>query len=232
MKNSAYAAITAVTLLILTTPLSAGTLVQFPLTNNGNPSYVDPIVGSYNFAANPAIQYFEYGSEVTGYGEVLQVAAADGATDPASAFSTNSYFFLTLTASPGNTLNLTQLSFDVAAGGPTAFTSGFFIRSDVDSFAADIYAEGLPTGAPPPPTQRIIDLSALQFQNLASITLRFYVYTPVPGNDSVDWRTLVVSGVVPEVDPPPTGEVPEPQTLGLMFAGLAALAGFRRFRKN
>jgi hypothetical protein len=127
-----------------------------------------------------------------------------------------------VTAAPGGLLDLTTLQFEVGKGG-NSDPRGYFIRSSVDGFASTLFATNLPTGPQMAPALQTIDLSTLSaYQNLSSVDFRFYVWTPNPTFQSVDYRNLQLQGTV----------VPEPSSLALFAVAAAGLGLFHHRRKR
>jgi hypothetical protein len=114
---------------------------------------------------------------------------------------------------PGFFLNPETLTYDVGKGG-NADPRGYIIRSSVDGFSSDLVSVFLPAGAQQAPSSGSVDLSAAQFQGLSVLSLRFYVFTPDPSVNSVDWANVTLS-------------TPEPGTLLLMGLALALIVTVR-----
>lgn len=194
-------------LLMLWQPsVEAALLVRYPFTADTNPSALG--VGVQSSSYNGTSLGGSYVSD-DGFGSVLQAYPSAGSTDHDSAAANGSYFSITVTANGGDDLDLGSLQFEVGKGG-SSDPRGYFIRSNVDGFASDLFSTLLPSGSQQAPALQSIDLSGSPvFQNLASIEFRFYVFTPDPSGNSVDFRNLELSSV----------SVPEPATLWLMGVG-------------
>lgn len=199
----------------------AATLVLYPFDVNYNPSVVAPgVTQSLNFD-NISAGTLVYDD---GFGNVLQAYPNNGSTDEAQALANNSFFSMTLSLAAG-TFGPVQVSYEVGKGGDSD-PRGYFIRSSLDSYSTDVINQVLPAGPFQAPALQsfILDLTGVN-----SITLRFYVYSPIPEFNSVDFRNLMVTGNL--VEPPPEGgEVPEPATWVLSGLGLAGVAAWRRRR--
>lgn len=153
----------------------------------------------------------------------LKTYGVAGVTTPAAAVSAGTYLsFVVTPVGDGATINLANLSFDVAAGS-NSLTRGWVVRSSADGFAADIasgvvngnvYSEA--TGAMQHVT---IDLSAGQFQGLSGITFEVFSYNSAgDSTKAVDFDNFTVNGTV----------VPEPMTLSLLAVGALALIRRRK----
>jgi hypothetical protein len=216
----------AVALAFLMTPAvaKADVLVSYPFTANTSAAFVSPIVATTSFDSshlNPNPPTPPIADD--GFGNVLEAYPMLGSTSAATALANNSYFTISLTARPGSVLDLDSLAFEVGKGG-NSDPRGFFVRTSVDNFASNLFSETLPAGPIAAPVPTTVPLSNASFQGLSSITFRFYVWTPDPTNNSVDFRNLSVNG--------PATAVPEPSSLslGLLTLGAAGLAALRRRR--
>jgi hypothetical protein len=202
-------------------PVSAEIIVSYPFTSDTNPSQLGAGVQSSTFDSSHLLQII-VGND--GFGNVLQAYPPAGSTNAAAALANNSYYSITVTAAPGNRLDLTTLQFDVGKGGDSD-PRGYFIRSSVDGFGSNLFSTNLPTGPQQAPALQTIDLSTLSlYQDLSSITFRFYEFVPdeVAGTlHSVDFRELELQGAA----------VPEPSSLGL-FAVAAAGFGLFHYRRK
>jgi hypothetical protein len=125
----------------------------------------------------------------------------------------SSFFTITVTMNPGFFLNPETLTYDVGKGG-AADPRGYIIRSSVDGFSSDLVSVLLPAGGQQAPASGSVDLSAAQFQGLSVLSLRFYVFTPDPSVNSVDWANVTLN-------------TPEPGTLLLMGLAVALIVTVR-----
>jgi hypothetical protein len=199
----------------------AATIVAYPFDVNYNASIVAPGVNqNLNFDNIPS----GTGVYDDGFGNVLQAYPNADSTTAALALTNNSFFAMTLSI-PGGSFGPVQVSYEVGKGGDSD-PRGYFVRSDLDGYLTNLMDEVLPSGEFQAPSLRSFNLD---LTGLESITLRFYIYTPIPGDNSVDFRNLTVSGTY--VEPPPIESgVPEPGTWALSGLGLAAVAAWRRRR--
>jgi hypothetical protein len=118
----------------------------------------------------------------------------------------NVYFTATVSANAGNVLDLSSLTFNLAAGGGSPGDRTYDIRTSLDNFATSL------TGLAPINTIRpafapiSVDLTAAQFQNLASpITFQFRWFTPT-FNQNTDWDDITVNGTVVAGPQPVAGD--------------------------
>ncbi len=134
---------------------------------------------------------------------------ANTTTAEAAAVTANSYFTFTLNANTGFLLNLVNMTIDAWRGG-TSLTRGFALRSSVDNFTGDLFdATGTPMasipGQRPTATPYNFNLTAAAFQNLTTITFRFYVFANTNGS-SVEFDNVVLNGTSAAISlPPPNG---------------------------
>ena len=141
------------------------------------------------------------------------------AIDNAAEFATG-YLTWTVSAQPGQRLNLTSLDFNSARGGgdPALQTRGFRLYAEptggtFDLADAPVLTVDNETGTRTATVARSADLSGAAFQGVDSITFRYYPLTPANGN-TMDFSGMTLVGTV----------VPEPSVLGLAgFCGLALL---------
>lgn len=203
-------------------PARAGVLFTYPFTVDYSASSVDVSIKSLNLDTSLGNQSNKCVCD-DGFGVVFQSYPSNGSTGAVAALTNDSYFSIALTMLPGNVLNASSLTFDVGKGGDSD-PRGYFIRSSADAFASDLSAVTLPSGAQQAPQAASVDLSGAPFQGLSSLELRFYVWTPIPATNSVDWNNVTLNGSVAGA------AVPEPSTLLLLGAGLGLV--LVRARRN
>jgi hypothetical protein len=162
----------------------------------------------------------------------LRLDPQGNSADPNAADANNKYFQFTLSALPGQDVDLTNLTFTVHRGG-AATPRGIFVRTSADNFASVLPLVGNPALTPnatnpngsdvntarPAQTAVTADLSGAAFQNIqnlgSGLTLRFYSYSPGAGS-SLDYDDITINGTV--------APIPEPASLGLLaVAGLLVL---------
>jgi hypothetical protein len=183
------------------------------------PNVLGPTNGTELAATKPGISRF-WNSEWAGF----SVSSANGTTlDSTTEFDTG-YFQFTLTSAPGTRLNLTALALNAARGGAT-LVRGFklYAAPNGQPFAftdTPIIAVDDEVGTRAAPFPRSADLSGAAFQDLSSVSFRYYPLTPATGN-TIDFDGFTLTGTALAV--------PEPA----LAAGAAALllatrAGRRR----
>lgn len=117
------------------------------------------------------------------------------AVDTSEAVSENQYHEITVTADSGYELDLSSLTLKIMRGG-TSGTRGFLVRSSVDGYASDLAGEALSTTYTWPTTRNVdIDLSGGSFQNLSTITFRFYSYLSSTSL-TLHWDDVTLNGTV------------------------------------
>jgi hypothetical protein len=177
-----------------------------------------PASGAALAAGNTGLARF-WNTEWAGF----SLTSANALTiDDATEFATG-YLTWTVAANPGYELNLTSLTFPSAQGGTTG-SRGYALYAEVnggtfdfsDTPVASLVAE---TGTRAAPTPTTVDLSAVGYQGIDSITFRYYPLTPAPGN-TVDFGNMTLNG--------DAVLVPEPASLGLIALGGLTLLRRRR----
>jgi hypothetical protein len=184
------------------------------------PNIIAPATGVDLAAGSVGLNRF-WNSEWAGF----TLSSANGPDiDNATEFATG-YFTWTVAATAGQSLNLSSLTFNSAPGG-TSNARGFDLYAAVNggsfSFGSTpLLSIAAETGTRATPTPRTIDLSGPAYQDVSSITFRYYPRTPATGN-SIDFTAMTVNGSV----------VPEPSAFLAFFGGCAVLAGFRRRQRS
>ncbi|MGE9267879.1 MAG: hypothetical protein ACQKBY_07260 [Verrucomicrobiales bacterium] len=233
-------------LILLPTALPGATLYSFSTANAAIPNTNDdgydasvvsissaanitgPVDGTGLATGNNGLNRF-WNSEWAGF----SVSSTNGTSlDDSTEFNTG-YFELTITAAAGYQLNLESLDFGSARGGSSE-ERGFalYAKADGSAFAlgdtpeeymdpeASITGQSY-TGEPGlrGNTRPVsVDLSGAEFQNINTVTFRYYSLTPATGN-SMDFDGWSLEGtVVP---------IPEPSAAWLSLCGVLAL-GLRR----
>lgn len=143
--------------------------------------------------------------------------------DNATEFATG-YLTWTVTADPGYVLNLSSLNFASARGG-TSVVRGYEIYAQVnggafnfgDTPVKDVDDEVV-SATRLTPLATSVDLSGAEFQNLQSVTFRYYPTTAATTN-TIDFSGMTLQGSV----------VPEPSGVAFVLA-TAGLLSFRRKR--
>ena len=204
----------------------AATLVSFPFTATTNATGVTfPALNAAFASSLPQITPF-IGDD--GFGNVLEAYPMATATTVATALSTDSFFTITVNASAGAPMELTQLLFEVGKGGASD-PRGYFIRSSLDGYTSDLYAQTLPLGASAAPVATVVNLSSIpSMARVSSVTFRFYVYTPTPTSNSIDFRNVSVVGSLAPAVPVPMNQLT--WVLGFVLLGFAVVSLHQRRR--
>ncbi len=195
-------------------------VAQFEFTADTSASGLPAYIASATYDGSNLSGLSGIGND--GFGNVLETYPGSSATSAALALANDAYFTITITAHPGETFDLDTLFYKIGKGGASD-PRGYFIRSSVDGYAADLYAETLPTGAAQAPALRMFNLSG--HDNLSTVTFRFYMFTPDPIWTSVDWKEIYFWSS-------PTS-IPTLNEWGmLLFAGILLLTAIRRLKKQ
>jgi outer membrane autotransporter protein len=166
----------------------AQVLATYPFTANTNPAFVDPAITT---SFNRSSLFFSIVFD-DGYGNVLQAYPSPGSTSAATALANNSFYTIRLQSTGGGFFSLDTLSFESGKGG-AASPRGDFLRASTDGFRSNLFSELLPQVGQPPPAPKSIRLNRILFHSLTDVTFRFYVFTPDPLEQSVDYRNMVFS---------------------------------------
>ena len=168
-------------------------LLQWSLEDDFQPSTADAnIVGAT--VTNNLLTTLTRGP-VSGYAnDISSAGPASGATDVATAISTGSYFYVSMTPTTGKTFSLTDMTFNMARGGG-ATPRGYSVRSSVDDFATALSQGDIATQRPTF-TPITVDLSGASFQAVTgTITFNFYIYGPST-TTVMDWDALTINGSI------------------------------------
>jgi hypothetical protein len=209
-------------------------LVSYPLNNNadGNNGFNYSVLNSSVLAASsiarapatpgPGLSRFDVVEE-GGYSDSVRrtmVSAypsdSSGAT-AANALANNWYFSVSLT--PASTMSIASIGLDWSRGGTTG-VRGWFVRSSLDNYTSDLYANATPAGTAKEVKPASINL--LGFNSLSTQTdFRFYVYTETSGL-SMNFANVTFFADGPEPAPAPLP----------LFGGCAAFAWSRQLRRR
>jgi hypothetical protein len=161
-------------------------------------------------------------------GTVLNVAPINMAPPPTSidnAFATSTSFSFTVTPPPGKVLDLSSLTFLVAAGGSTG-TRETGVRSSLTGSTDLLTTPALGTSF----SSETLNLASNPlFQDVTGpVTFTFAVFTP-SGNQTLEFQNIQLNGTV--TNPPP---VPEPASMALWLSlGVFGVrSGWRRWRNR
>jgi hypothetical protein len=191
-------------------PARASVLASFPLNANYTATNLAANVASATIDTSTLSDAY-IGND--GFGNVAEMYPNNSGTSAALALATDSYFTLNI-SSNGGPLNLGVLNFSVAKGG-SSDPRGYAIYDSLDGFASALFATQLPTGVNTAPAPESLSLGT-DFQSATDVSFRFYVYTPQPQYNSVDFSNISLATS--------TGNsVPEPGALSLMGVGIACL---------
>lgn len=170
--------------------VSAAVLVKYPFDNNADGSsgfaystFDSGVLASSTVAAGAGLGEFSVGTDTWGGSssgvQVLKTGpgtAVPGAT-AATALANNWYFEFTLT--PTSSMDIRSIEADWSRGGTTA-TRGWFVRSSLDSYASNLFANETPVGTSFGLQHAGFNISG--FTGLTSaVTFRFYIYTDATG---------------------------------------------------
>jgi MYXO-CTERM domain-containing protein len=194
------------------------------VTITAAPNVTAPANGTALAASNVGIDHF-WNTEFAGF----TMSSANGPALDSTKFGTG-YFQLTLSGANGAKLNLVNLALGSARGGgdPATQTRGFKLYAAPNGQAfnfSDTPVLDVPneTGTRSTPVARTADLSAPAFQNIDSVTFRYYPLTPAAGN-SMDFTGWTINGTT-------SGATPEPTSASIALLGLAATTSRRRRRR-
>ena len=184
------------------------------VTITADPNLSGPADGTALAAGNVGLNRF-WNSEWAGF----TLSSANNTTLEESEFASG-YYQLTLSGANGGKLNLVNLALNSARGGgdPATQTRGFKLYAAPNGQAinfSDTPVLDVPneTGTRTAPVARTADLSGAAFQNIDSVTFRYYPLSPATGN-SMDFDGWVISGTV--------SATPEPTAASLAAIALVA----------
>jgi hypothetical protein len=182
-----------------------------------------PANGTALAAGNVGLNRF-WNSEWAGF----TLSSANNTTLEDTEFGTG-YYQLTLAGANGAKLNLANLALNSARGGgdPATQIRGFKLYAAPNGQAinfSDTPVLDVPneTGTRTAPVARTADLSGAPFQNIDSVTFRYYPLSPATGN-SMDFDGWVINGTATAT--------PEPAGASLAAAALIASTLKRRRRR-
>ena len=193
------------------------------VTITSAPNISAPANGTDLAAGNVGLNRF-WNSEFAGF----TLSSANNTTLESTEFATG-YYQLTISGASGAKLNLVNLALGSARGGgdPATQVRGFKLYAAPNGQAinfSDTPVLDVPneTGTRTAPVARTADLSAPAFQNIDSVTFRYYPLSPATGN-SMDFTGWTLNGTT-------TPGIPEPTSTALVIFGLAAATSKRRRR--
>lgn len=198
-------------LVVVRTPAMAvdpDLVLRYPLDNNGDLSngfgtdvLDNSLLSDSTISAGPGLGQFSVGIDswsnpvmVLKTGPRVVIASATAS----AALSNDLYFDVRLT--PRSAMDLRAVSVDWSRGGNTN-TRGWFVRSSLDGYASDLYANETPNGTATGLTSVSFDL--MGFTKITTpITFRFYIYTDSPGR-YMDFQNIEFFRPLPPPPPPP-----------------------------
>lgn len=192
-------------------------LVAYDFGTTGSETFAATTVASGvsgSDITNASLSAFELGDYGTGYATapVLKASPINGSATLANAVTNDAYFSFTITPDALQSIDLTSLTFDAAAGGTSGGDRGYGVFSSVDDYTSDLGFAVLST-VRPDWTSVTIDLSGVAFDNITTATtFRIYTYSDAAAR-SVEYDNIAVNGSV----------IPEPGTYAL-FVGLTGLS--------
>jgi hypothetical protein len=193
------------------------------VTITADPNVSASANGTALAAGNVGLNRF-WNSEWAGF----TLSSANNTTLEESEFGTG-YYQLTLTGANGAKLNLMNLALNSARGGgdPATQVRGFKLYAAPNGQAinfSDTPVLDVPneTGTRTATVPRTADLSGAAFQNIDSVTFRYYPLSPATGN-SMDFDGWVINGTA-------TAATPEPGVACLAAIGLIVTACKRKRR--
>jgi len=209
-------------------PPSAAVLVKYPFDNNADGSsgfaystFDSAVLASSTVAAGDGLGQFSVGTDTLN--RKVQVLKTGPGTDvseatAATALANNWDFEFTL--SPTSSMDIRSIEADWSRGGTTA-TRGWFVRSSLDGYASDLYANETPVGTSFGLQHAAFDISG--FTGLTSaVTFRFSIYTDRTTRfmdfQNVQFNSHAIA-------------VPEPSTWVMGLAGIAS-AGWGAYRRR
>lgn len=214
----------------LATPVRASVLVLYPFNDNTTANsgkdyttFDSTVLASATLSAGAGLGLFSVGTDSwSGAVQVLKTAPGTAVANAtaADALSNNWYFDVVL--NPNSTMDLGSIEVDWSRGG-TGGVRGWFVRSSVDSFTSNLFANETPDGTATGLQHQTINLGG-SFSGLnQATTFRFYIYTPSTSR-YMDFQNL-------QFNTPSASGVPESSTSTLMLVGLAC-GGFALWRRR
>jgi MYXO-CTERM domain-containing protein len=184
-------------------------LVSYPLTNNadGNNGFNysvlnTSVLSASTLAKGPGLGTFTVGTENYS-GVPMQALSAYPSTSVAGATAADALandWYYTVSLTPASTMTISSIGLDWSRGG-TSGVRGWFVRSSLDNYASDLYANETPDGTAK--QLQPVSINLLGFTGLNSQTdFRFYIYTSSSGR-SMNFANLTFSADGPEPAPGP-----------------------------
>ncbi len=185
---------------------SAAVLVSYPFNNSSDgssgfaySSLDATVLASAAVSKGAGLGQYSVGTDFGSIEKMLKTGpgTADAGASAATALANNWYFEFTLT--PSSSMDIGSIDADWSRGG-TSGNRGWFIRSNVDNYASDLFAVQSPDGTATGFQHVNVELAG--FTGLSTATsFRFYIYTSSTGRymdfSNVQFNESTVS-TVPE----------------------------------
>lgn len=204
----------------------AAVLVKFPFNNSSDGSsglayttFDSTALASATVTAGPGLNRFSVGTDSwSGTTEVLKTGPNSSTTSSAAnALANDWYFQFTLT--PNSSMDIRSIEADWSRGG-TGGVRGWFVRSSVDNYVTDLYANETPDGTATGLQHAAFDVSGNTGLSAAT-TYRFYIYTTSTSRyvdfQNVQFNSHSLSSSVPEAAAASTLWLWSGALLGLMI---------------
>lgn len=206
----------------------AGVLLAYPFNDNadGNggfdPATLDTgVLSGATISAGPGLGQFAVGADSwSGSVQVLKTGPGFDKADASAADALSYGWYFEVTLTPITTMDIGSIEFDWSRGGTTS-TRGMFVRSSLDGYASDLYANETPAGTAVGLQHAAFDLGG-HTGVAATVSFRFYIYTPRAGR-FMDFQNLQFN-TAPLSQPVPGGS-------GLLACGLGTVLGGQRRRR-
>lgn len=220
--------------LIAAVPLSAETLVEYTFgtsssTSNATTTGTNVTTAAFTRGGGLPAPTF---STTTGSPSARSIFVTSAAVDEAVSATSTDWLGFTISATPGNEMKLSSLSFYYAYSNTSGTTSGsatFDVRSSVDNYASSLaaYTLDVVNSTTPNWTLASISLTSLpSYQGLDTVSFRVFLNDGANASTNSQLRldTVNLAGVS-------AAPVPEPSAFAAV-AGLAVLgcAALRRRR--
>ncbi len=235
-RGALNTALAAFVLASFTIEARAGVLVKYPFDNNSDgatpagfaySTFDSGVLASSTVAKGAGLGTFAVGTDSwSGSVQVLKTGpgvSITGAT-AAEAIANNWYFEITL--DPTASMDVRSIEADWSRGGTTS-VRGWFVRSSLDNYVSDLYANETPVGTATGLQHVGFDITGFTGLSTA-VSYRFYVYTETTGRfmdfQNVQFNSHALTS---------NSNVPEPSTaIAMGLLGIIGFAGNRRRRRQ
>ena len=172
-------------------------VVNVPLNNssdgsNGFQSLRNPILSNATLSSGPGLGTFSVGTDSwSGSVELLKTGPNTDILGASAQDAIDNGWYFDLTLTPNTSMDLDTISLMWSRGGASG-TRGWFVRSSLDNYASDLYANETPDGTSFGFAGVSFDLEG--FTNLSTpTTFRFYIYTE-RATRFMDFQDITVTG--------------------------------------